>query len=190
MSQNVNVSNATNSVVNVFPSVSTGWQLADIFTNVALLFTGIGEVEDAVEAVVDFPKAIETIDELVDAVKIIANLAKSGASVYNDNKDTMDSIKQFLQQSCITIQPSTFSDVLQTGGFDYLSPSGLAGLAGANTVVLYVFNSDLSESACISSGDDISWMVQPSENGGSQVIQVQYGHIWVANPGSSPTPIQ
>lgn len=189
MSQNLYVSNWQLPTLYVMPTLTTGWAIANFGATAVELCTGLGELADAAEGL-EILSNISTAEQLFDGIAAVAKLVYSSAEVWSDSNDAAAAAEALasFKQLCIQVPDGSVTkqsvDVLQTGGFDYLQPSAIAGLFDASTINLAIFNNDLTKSVTISTSDDAAWVVTSAG-----VTQAAPGHTWVEATGVPTYPL-
>lgn len=178
MSQHIYVANHNQQDAYILTAKSTGWQIGDFLTDIALFAVGIGEIKAAL-TVADIPATINTTSDLIKVMKVAATLLSGTAAVGSRSAEAAKEVVDAFKKSSIKIPPQEYRDVLDTGVLDYLSPSGISGLLDADTITLVVMTDDGKKVADFSTNIDYSWIVTPS-----RIVRSQYGTINVEDPGA------
>ncbi|PRY30662.1 hypothetical protein [Pseudosporangium ferrugineum] len=174
--QNINIANASAQDIYVLAAGNTGWTIADVLGNAALMFTGLGELKGIVSAG-ELPAAINTIGDLYKALRVGAALVRAGGRGYEAGEAVVSAFKK----NSADIQNGQVKNVREQGTLStFLNPSGIAGLLGAGTVSLTVMSGDGLQVAQFDSGPDDSWIA----TGNQTIVRSVYGTLWDQDPAA------
>jgi hypothetical protein len=181
MSQNLYVSNNGQPTFYALASLDDDWAIANFGAALVGLVSGFGELIDGVEALSDIGE-ISTVGDLINAIKLCAQVVFESESTGADIEDTQNAINAFLAV-CMAVPDgsatATSVDVLETGLVDsYLTPAGVAGLMGAATVDLNLFMFEPSAFlwAKLVTPADSAWVATDSK-----ICKAQPGHTFLVD---------
>lgn len=188
MSSSIHVANNYSQTIFVAAAREKDWVIADDVFDIgvaALSFCtgamGIGAALDG------FPTTLKTFGDLVSFFKGLGLLAGGMYGIaHGAEKTVLGSIKlskdlQQLKEKMISIESKNFASVFDTSlGHQLFSPSGWADDFGDATVEVLIVTDDLKVKH-LTSTDDTSWIAN-----GEGIVQTEYGHLWVPQPGAVP----
>lgn len=164
--------NASGQDVYVFVSPNSTWMIADIVTDVALLFAGIGEVKLALTAG-KFPETFNTIKDVYAFLKALALISLGIGTASLRSVDAAQQVAAKLKEKMIRITPGQTVEVSDKGILSlYFGPSGIASMvADAHELTLTVLSGDNKQVAQWDTNSDYSWVATDHK----VIVRSKYG---------------
>lgn len=154
------------------------WVIADFVTDIAEL---VMPALDMVKVIESLPSDINTITDLYKFLKSASGLIYDGMQVKGNAQAAANTLVINFKKQAFFIEYTTFTQVNSQAFFQtYLSPSGIAGLAGAKTISMLVMNGDGSQVALWDTGDDDSWIATND----TDIVHSRHGTIWQEDSSS------
>jgi hypothetical protein len=177
MANNIHVANTLTQSVYVLPAKSTEWVIADLVTDAALFAVGVSEIK-AVLTGAQLPATINSIADLFAFLKGAGTLLSGTIAVGSRSGEAVLELVRHFKENSVEVPANDYRNVLESSFLDYFSASGLASLAGAETVTLTIMSSDGLRTAQFGTNNDFSWII--TEQG---AVRAKYGTIWQPSPG-------
>ncbi|OAA46805.1 hypothetical protein BBO_03360 [Beauveria brongniartii RCEF 3172] len=154
------------------------WKIADAVTDgAALIATAILFPPALAGLGAELPATVAGIADLFEYLKFAANVVTVGKFAPQVGAESNAMIETFKNAS-VKVPANKFEDTYSEGFLKtYLTPSGYAGMAGAKTVSILVYDNKTKRSAKFTTGPDESWIVQDK-----QIVRSKYGSIWKSDP--------
>jgi hypothetical protein len=183
-SHTVYMANASGQEIYVMAALSADWAIIDFIAAAALPLL-LGGVEDiiavAVEEGVELPSALTTLGDLFGYLKAAVQILSKTGSIDSHVSDAAQSLVDAFKNTSIPIAFNDYKDVEDEGILGiYLTPDGIAGLLGANTVSVMVLSGDGQKLAMWDTGSDDSWIATTQQ----AIVRSIYGSIWQQDPSS------
>jgi hypothetical protein len=176
MSKNIYVANQTQQDIYVLAAKSSGWVIGDLLTDIALFAVGIGEIRAGL-SVAELPATINTMRDLITVMKTIAALLSGTVAAGSRSAEAIKEVVDAFKKNSLKIAPGDYKDVRDTGLLDYLSPSGIAGLLDADTIILLVMTDEGKKITDFPTNIDYSWIVNSFD-----IVRSKYGTIHEEDP--------
>jgi len=183
VSQNVYLANASGQDNYAMAVLTPEWALIDFITGAAMsvLLAGVEEFEAVVVDGAELPSALNTLSDLFGYLKVAVRFINQISST--DRKVTAGAqlLMKAFQNTSNLIAFNAYDDVASEDFLKmYLTPSGIAGMAGAKTTSLLVLSGDGKQIAMWNTGSDDSWITTDQQT----IVRSKYGSIWQQDPGS------
>jgi hypothetical protein len=183
VSQNVYLANASGQDNYAMAALSSEWALIDFITEGALsvLLAGVSEIEAVAEDVAELPTALNSLGDLFAYLKVAVQFLSKTSTTDRRVNTAAQSLVNAFKNTSNQIAFNTYKNVESEDFFNmYLTPSGIAGMAGAKTISMMVVSGDGKQLAMWDTGSDDSWIT----TGQQTIVRSKYGSIWQQDPGS------
>lgn len=171
----MHLSNSLYQNVYVLVSPNPDWAVADLVTDVGLMFVGVGEIK-AATTVGKLPATIKSVRDLFEFLKVSGGLLSGTISAGSRSAEAVLEAVQLatnFKKKSLAIPAGQCRRISDTGILDYLNASGTAGLLGAKTKSLIVMTEDGKHVAEYNADPDTSWIARPAE-----IARAKYGTFW------------
>lgn len=156
------------------------WAIADIVTDVALIFVGLTELK-AVFTAAELPATIASLRDLYEFVKITGTLLSGSFSVGTRPTEAALKVIEAVKKNSIPIAAGDHKNIKDENFLSmYLNASGIAGMLGASTVSVMVMSGDGKQVALYNTPPDDSWIATREQ----KIVRSKYGSIWQKDPGA------
>jgi hypothetical protein len=177
--QNIYVANDSGQDIYVMATLNPDWALADFIVDIGLLVVSLGRIQAAFAAAAGL--TINTPRDLFAAIQLAGQIIRGAASVGSHTVDAAQSLVDAFKNTSTLIVYKDYKDVYQEGFLQqYLSPDGIAGMLGAQTVTLMIMSGDGQQVAMWNTGPDNSWIATNNQ----QIVRSIYGTLWQQDPGA------
>ncbi|KAJ3497465.1 hypothetical protein NLG97_g1881 [Lecanicillium saksenae] len=164
----VYLANGADANLRVMVGLKSGWAKADAFTDASLMIasTAVLALATGGAGLAAAPVAASTMADVGAAMFYSAGLGFKGF-------EAAQMIEAF-KTSSVPVAPQQYADIYDESFFrQYLSPSGIAGMVGAETVSVVILNEATKQVASFDTGPDESWIVKSDK-----IVHSIYGSIW------------
>jgi len=185
-SQNIYIANGNVQDIYVMATLDPDWALADFITNIVLLVVSFGRIQSVFASAAGL--SLKTPRDLFVVLELAAKFFAGAASADIRAAEAAQSFVDSFKNTSILIKSADHKNVYEQGFLEqYLTPNGIAGMLGADTVTLMVMSGDGKQVAMWNSGPDDSWIATNDQ----KIVRSVYGTLWDLDPdaGSEDWPV-
>lgn len=162
------VANGAGANLHIMAGLTSGWAMADVIVDGSLMVAGTAllALASGGAAAAAVPAEISSMADLGAAMFYGAGLGWKGFEA----TQMIDAFKK----SSVSVSPDMTVDVYSEGFLkQYLTPAGVAGMLGGDTVALIVLNDATHQVAHFEGGPDDSWIAKSDK-----IVHSTYGTLW------------